>query len=206
MRLRRTPQGAVYFEGLGELAELLQESALVLAELSGIPAEDRREASHRMDSLCDRADEAVAAIVRVMRENFITPLDREDIYALADALREVCYRQAALGFAMSSSAFRELPPGLLEMLALSSTQVDQTTRMVGRLSGKPDQWEYVVTVDQLHRRAVALQQKVSDAVPASRQGLVFLAAALQVSQSFVEISQAFKGVGHVVARIALKES
>lgn len=206
MRLRRMPQGSVYYQRFIELAEHILEANLVLAELSGIPVDQRRDAVARMESICDAADDTVGSIVRIMRENYLTPLDREDMYALADSLRETCYRLNAMGFAMSSSAFDELPPGLLEMLALLSTESDQTLRMTKRLRPKTDQWEYVVTIDQLHRRAVSLQQKVSDAVPAARRGLLYLAAATQVSESFIATSMSFKDVERVVARIALKES
>lgn len=178
----------------------------MLAELSGIDVHERRGAAARLRSICDAAEETTGALLRAVRENYITPVDRTDLYSLADAMRNTTYRLDAMGFALSSSAFAELPVGTLEMLGLLSNQGDHTLRMTGRLRGKLDQWEYIDEMNHLHRSAIELQQRVSDAVPASRQGLSYLAAAMQLGSSFMDASRSFKETGKIVATIAIKES
>ncbi|WAL39948.1 DUF47 domain-containing protein [Brevibacterium sp. BRM-1] len=202
----RKSNDAAFTVLLASIAGRLQESNLVLAELSGIPVEDRRAAARRMQSICDDADADSGAVVRALRENYLTPFDRRDIYVLADTLRTTCHRLDSVGFALTSPAFEELPVGVLEMLALLSNQADHTLRMTQRLSAKLDQWEYVETMNTLHSRAVKLQQRVTDAVPAARLGLTHLAAAMQLSEAFMAASQGFTSVGRVVAEIAVRES
>lgn len=206
MRLRRIPREERFFSLIIDLAGQIQHGNLVLAELSGIPAEDRREAAGRMQSICDDADATAGALLRQLRENYLTPFDRGDLYLLSDTMRATCHRLDAVGFAMSSSAFDELPAGVLEMLGLLSTQADQTLRMAQRLHSKPDQWEYVATIDTLCQRAVSTQQQVSDAVPASRRGLTHLAATMQLSSAFVLASESFREISRSVGLIAVKES
>ncbi|WP_101653228.1 DUF47 domain-containing protein [Brevibacterium ihuae] len=206
MRLRRVPRESQFYDLFIELAAHLQDGTLVLAELSGIPVDERRAAARRMQEICDSADESAGAVLRRLRENYVTPLDRQDLFLLSDTLRETCHALDAVGFAMTSSAFDELPVGALEMLALLSTQADQTLRMTQRLRGKTDHWEYVESIDRLVHRAVGLQQKVSDAVPASRRGLTYATAVMQLSTAFVHASRSFKEISRVIATIAVKES
>lgn len=206
MRLRRVPRESQFYELFIELAEHLQDGNLVLAELSGIPVDERRTAAGRMQEICDAADASAGAVLRRLRENYVTPLDRDDLYLLSDSLRVTCHALDAVGFAMTSSAFDDLPVGVLEMLALLSTQADQTLRMTQRLRGKTDQWEYVESIDTLDHRAVGLQQQVSDAVPASRRGLTYAMAAIQLSDAFLQASRSFKDIARVIGTIAVKES
>ncbi|MBD8020965.1 DUF47 family protein [Brevibacterium gallinarum] len=206
MRLRRTPQDTQLFARCTELAELIQGCNLVLAELSGIPADARQQAGARMEELTDQADAALGSITRQLRENYITPLDRGDIFALADRLREVCYQLESISFAMTSQVFDELPAGVLEMLAVLSNQSDQTLRMTRRLQGHYDQWDYVETMDRLHLRAISLSQSIADAVPLSRRGLTYTAASMQLAFAFTQASASFKDIGRIAAAIALKES
>lgn len=206
MRLRRIPRESQFYDLFIELAEHLQGSNLVLAELSGIRAEERRAAAGRMQDICDAADASASAVLRSLRENYVTPLDREDLYLLSVGLRDTCHSLDAVGFALTSSAFDELPVGVLEMLALLSTQADQTLRLTQRLRGKTDHWEYVETIDRLHQRAVDLQQKASDAVPAARRGLTYALATMQLTAAFVQASGSFKEIARVIGVIAVKES
>ena len=206
MRFRNASAGATFFSLLQQLAVNLRDGNLVLAELSGIAPGQRRGAVTRMKDITDQADSTAGAVKRALRETYLTPYSRRDIYRLSEALRDVAHRLDSVGFAMTSSAFDELPVGVLEMLALLSNQADHTYRMTGRLHAKPDQWEYVDQIDSLHHRAIALQQQVSDAVPSARKGLVYSTAATILGSAFIDASRGFKEVGMVVADIALTES
>lgn len=206
MSLRRLSNDDAIYELLHKIAVTVRDGNLVLAELSGIPAGKRREALGRIHEITQAADDHAGAIKRQLRENYLTRFDRRLIYRLSEAMRDVVHRQDAVGFAMTSSAFDELPVGVLEMLALLSNQADNTLRMTQRLRAKPDQWEYVDTIETLHLRAVTLQQQVTDVVPGARMGLTFLAAATSLGAAFIRASDGYQSVAAVVAEIALDES
>lgn len=206
MSLRRLSNDDAIYALLHKIAVNLRDGNLVLAELSGITPGKRREAVGRMHTITESADSHAGAIKRALRENYLTRFDRRYIYHLSEAMRSVAHRLDDVGFAMTSSAFDELPVGVLEMLALLSNQSDHTLRMTQRLRAKPDQWEYVDTIETLHLRAVALQQQVTDVVPAVRLGLTYLAAATALGAAFMRVSDGYKAIGMVVADIALGES
>lgn len=206
MSLRRLSNDDAIYSLLHKIAVNLRDGNLVLAELSGIPVGQRRDALGRMQDITDNADAHAGAVKRALRENYLTRFDRRYIYRLSDSMRSVAHRLDAVGFAMTSSAFDEFPVGVLEMLALLSNQSDHTLRMTQRLRAKPDQWEFVDTLDTLHLRAMKLQQQVTDVVPAARVGITYLAAATALGAAFIRASDAYKTVGMVVADIALGES
>jgi uncharacterized protein Yka (UPF0111/DUF47 family) len=206
VRLRRPSRQAVFFTQFGALADSLQDGSLILAELSGIPVEQRRAAAERLAEVCDSADGAASAVVRALRENYATPFDRDSLYRLASELCQTVHRLDSVAFALSSSAFDEFPVGVLEMLAVLSDATDQTKRMLQRISSKPDQWEYVDSVTRLFHRAEALRLQISDTVPAARKGMVHVAAATQLGFAFYEAVRSFRAVSEVVAEIAVRES
>lgn len=206
MRLRRLSNEAEYFTHLGDMSSSLRQGSLILAELSGIPMEERRAAAARLAEVSDAADAAESAVLRALRENYATPVDRDSLYRLASSLCEATHRLESVGFALSSSAFEEFPVGVLEMLALLSNATDQTHSMLKRLPAKPDQWQYVESMSRLFHRAETLHLQVSDAVPAAKKGLAYLAAATLLGQMFYEAARSFTSIGTVVAEIAVRES
>ena len=58
MRLRRLSHETEYFTHLSGISASLRQSSLILAELSGIPVEERREAAGRLAAGSDEADAA----------------------------------------------------------------------------------------------------------------------------------------------------
>ncbi|MCI2266801.1 DUF47 domain-containing protein [Sediminivirga luteola] len=211
MRLRRVPHDAVFYTAFAQLSAHIESAHLRLAELSGVPAEDRRDLLESLQDLCDAADESTHLVARQLRENYVTPLDREDIYLLADGLRDITHRLADIGVAMVHTRFDDLPPGAEELLGILSAQVEATTRMTSRLHVQLDQWEYADTVRALAYRArtVALRMNRPRALgrqtaPGSQVERAF--AHYQLGEQFSHAAAAFAQVALVIGRIAAKES
>src|SRR5699024_11921918 len=78
MRLKRVPQDSVFYERLSDLVSQMRQCNLVLAELSGIEVSRRREVADRLREIGDRADEDMGAMLRALRENYITPFRSEE--------------------------------------------------------------------------------------------------------------------------------
>lgn len=206
MRLKRVPQDTVFYQRMSDLVGQMRQCNLVLAELSGVEAEERRDVSERLREIGDGADDDMGAMLRALRENYITPFDRNDLYLLGHHMRDICHRLHGVGFVLASSAFDELPSGVLETLAVLSNQTDHTARMISRLPSKLDQWDYVDTINRLTYQVETLQWRMSDAVPNSKRGLTYMAAVSQLGQAFVNAAHGFTELGKVAAAIAIKES
>ena len=87
MALRFKPVDNVFYALLTESATRLVEGADILAEMLGDPA-DRESIAKRMRDAEHEADETTHEIAKRVNSTFVTPFDREDIYALASGLDE----------------------------------------------------------------------------------------------------------------------
>ena len=88
MRLKLRPVDASFYDLFRESAGHLVLGAQLLAEMLG-EGNDREGIAQRMRDAEHAADETTHAIVRRVNSTFVTPFDREDIYALASALDDV---------------------------------------------------------------------------------------------------------------------
>jgi uncharacterized protein len=86
--VRLIPMDEAYFGMLGELGGLLTEAATQLAALLAAP-EHADPLVHTIRHIENRADELKHEIVARLSRTFVTPLDREDIHALADRIDAV---------------------------------------------------------------------------------------------------------------------
>jgi uncharacterized protein Yka (UPF0111/DUF47 family) len=75
-----------FIELLCEHAEILVQAADVLERYV---AQGKAELSDEVDRLEKRGDEILATTLTALRETFITPFDRQDIYALGEAIDDM---------------------------------------------------------------------------------------------------------------------
>lgn len=89
MRLHVTPRRNRFFVLLRENAATLLEGLEILQALLHGPADAFGAHAANLRDLEHQADEITHRITRELNHSFITPLDRDDIYALAAALDDV---------------------------------------------------------------------------------------------------------------------
>ena len=88
MRLKFRPVDASFYDLFRDAADHLVVGAGLLAEMLS-NGNDREALAQRMREAEHAADETTHEIVRRANRTFVTPFDREDIYALAAALDDV---------------------------------------------------------------------------------------------------------------------
>ena len=79
------PKEDEFFKLFVESSQLLREGALTLKRVTEDPTQ-LSESMRQIYELEHQADEVNDAILDRLNQTFITPLDREDIYALANML------------------------------------------------------------------------------------------------------------------------
>src|SRR5205823_10128606 len=88
VRLKIAQRSGQFFDLFQEGAENVHAAATLLREL----IEDYRDVETKAQRIKDReheGDEITHSIIRMLNTTFVTPMDREDIYALASALDDV---------------------------------------------------------------------------------------------------------------------
>lgn len=88
MGLRIKPSDEAFYQYISELTAIVRESADLLLEAMNEPA-NVEELFTKVDVLEKDADKITDKIISRLNDTFITPLDREDIYALAQKIDDV---------------------------------------------------------------------------------------------------------------------
>jgi predicted phosphate transport protein (TIGR00153 family) len=93
VKLRLTPRETSFYDLFAEQADNLIVGAALLTELLGASGAaavgERTKIAERMRNAEHTADESTHKIYNLLNSSFITPFDREDIYALISALDDV---------------------------------------------------------------------------------------------------------------------
>ncbi|WGW12493.1 hypothetical protein LWF01_01630 [Saxibacter everestensis] len=205
MRVRFLPQDATFYQLLTDQAQKLPDANLVLAEMSGIEPEERRAARGQMDKVCNEVDEATHAVLRALRESYVTPVDRQDVFELADAVQAACHSLEAVAYAMGNDALRDLPAGAVEMLAVLDRQAELTVGMTRRLRSMRELWEFHDEITRQAKQARILHQRIGR-ILTTKKRLSEYAAGDQLAGSMLEATKAFRQIGVAVGRIVVKES
>src|SRR5438309_10288733 len=85
VRFKLRPVDTTFYDLFTTLANQLVQGAGILAEML-VDGADREAIAKQMREEEHNADESTHAIVRRANQTFVTPFDREDIYALASGL------------------------------------------------------------------------------------------------------------------------
>jgi len=86
--IRLLPKEAKYFDMFNDLASEMNESAKLLQKLFA-DFNNRAAYAEQIKELEHKCDEITHDIVKKLNQTFITPIDREDIHALASGLDDI---------------------------------------------------------------------------------------------------------------------
>jgi len=157
MRFSLIPREQKFYEAFDEIAAMLVTASDSLAGMF-VRHEDAEQRAAELRKLEHECDEAVARVLRSLGRTFITPMDREDIHALATSLDSVldtmegaAYRMTALRVGPATpqsvtlteiirSAVRAVEKAVrLCRGGLSSKEMEQTLCEIARLENDADE-------------------------------------------------------------------
>lgn len=160
MRFRLFPERGNFFQDFSAMAAKLQEaSAMLTSMLAGdSPVAERAEAISQAEDACDRLTHD---IIQKLNKTFVTPIDREDIHALARTLDDVMDAIDAAATLLPLYHITTLRFGARELAAVIAGQADQLRIAVDSLEKKEgvhDRIREIHTLeheaDNIHREAV----------------------------------------------------
>lgn len=85
------PKQDRFFELIYNLSNDIQESAILLNEMI-VKHENLTDYASKIDIIENKCDDITHKIINELNETFITPIDREDIHALANSLDDIIDR------------------------------------------------------------------------------------------------------------------
>jgi predicted phosphate transport protein (TIGR00153 family) len=206
VRLRLTPQDTSFFDLIASLAATLVDGAGMLAQLLGQDQRGRERVAQDLRDAEHRADEATHEIMRRLNSSFITPFDRQDIYALAGGLDDCMDHMEAAADLIVLYKVGELPAGVTDQVTVLQRQAEVTADAMPRLRSLRDLADYWVEINRLENQADRSYRKLLGEMFDNVSDAVHLIKLREIVQELEAAADAFEKVAHTVETIAVKES
>lgn len=204
MRLRLRPVDSSFYDLFAAAAQHLVGGAEILVEMLADGA-DREDIARRMREAEHAADETTHELVRKVNQTFVTPFDREDIYALGAGLDDVMDLMDEAVDLMLIYELQTLPAGCSEQVDLLQRCAEVTAEAMPRLRSMRSLEDYWIEINRLenagdrnHRRTLA------DLFSGSYDTIEILKLK-DVVEALEGAIDAFEAVANTVEQIAVKE-
>jgi len=152
MRLRFIPQEARFYDEFNAMASRVQDGARLLREMLAVDTADHRKAEE-IRQVEQNCDELTHQIIQRLNKTFVTPMDREDIHALAGRLDDVMDAIDAAATLFPLYDIHHVRSGAGELAALIARQCDQLRLAVEALDRKTGVTERIVEIHTLEHDA-----------------------------------------------------
>jgi uncharacterized protein len=208
--MRLLPRDSAIFDDVAALAQHVVVGADVLVRMLGAGGSDRSDLSERLAAVERVADDAARLVVRRVTSSFITPFDRRDLVALAHGLDDCVDALAGVAGVVLATGAGELPPAVVEQVALVQRQAELTAPAMARLRSVRDLVDYWVEVRRLEhevgRTHLVVLEGVHRGGPRGAADLLQALAAKEVGDRLVVAARAFEQLSRTVETIAVQEA
>jgi predicted phosphate transport protein (TIGR00153 family) len=203
--LRFRPTDTTFYDLFTESANHLVDGAALLAEMLG-DGLDREGVATRMREAEHAADETTHSIVRRVNTTFVTPFDREDIYALASGLDDVMdFMDEAVDLVLLYELV-ELPPELAEQVQVLQRCAELTASSMPGLRAMSGLEDYWIEVNRLENVGDKAYRRILVRLFSGRYEALEVLKLKDVVDSLEDAIDAFERVANIVEQLVVKES
>lgn len=157
MAIRLIPRSEHFFNDFVGLAEELRAGARELKQMmsSDTPDVTKAEAIKDIEHKCDGR---TRAIIDSVNRTFVTPLDREDIHAMAISLDDVMDAIDAAAAVTRLYKIERIRPGARRLAEIIAESTDRICEALAALEKRTGVLEIAARVNQLEREADRVHQ------------------------------------------------
>jgi predicted phosphate transport protein (TIGR00153 family) len=203
--LRFKPVDTAFYTLLTSSAAQLVDGASLLAEMLG-EGNDRKDIAKRMRDAEHHADETTHEIVRRVNSTFVTPFDREDIYALASSLDDVMdFMEEAVDLTLLYEV-EELPAELADQVDVIQRCAELTAESMPRLQSMKDLEEYWIEINRLENAGDKSYRRILAKLFSGSYEALEVLKLKDIVDSLEHAIDAFEKVANIVEQIHVKES
>ena len=206
MKFRLTPRDTAIIQLLVQAAEALVDGAELLEQVVSASLDDRPTLAVAMRDAEHRSDEITHATMRKLNSTFVTPFDREDIYALASALDDCMDHMENASDMLAITRPARLPEGVARQVQVIRRLAACTAEAFPRLHGMEDLEGYWVEINRLENAADDEYRDMLAELFSGEYEPLELLKVKEVIESLEAAADAFESVSHHVETIAVKES
>lgn len=205
MRLRLRPVDSSFYDLFTELARHLVEGADLLAEMLSEDAH-HESVAERMREAEHKADEATHAIVRRVNSSFVTPFDREDIYALGSGLDDIMDAMDEVVDQILVYEVKVLPAELSDQVAVLQRCAELTASAMPKLKAMHSLDEYWIEINRLENQGDKNHRRILAKLFSGEFKAMEVLKLKDIVESLEEAIDCFERVANTVEQIAVKES
>jgi predicted phosphate transport protein (TIGR00153 family) len=188
-----------------EQAQHLVTGASLLAEMLAEGA-DHNDVARRMREAEHNADETTHAIVKKVNSTFVTPFDREDIYALASGLDDVMDLMDEVVDMILLYEVKLLPPELSTQVEVLQRCAELTASSMPNLQSLQSLEEYWIEINRLENAGDKNHRRTIAKLFSGEFKTIEVLKLKDIVESLEEAIDAFEKVANIVEQIAVKES
>jgi predicted phosphate transport protein (TIGR00153 family) len=156
-RFRLIPREERFFTDLSAMADAIAEGAAVFEEILAADPPALARAGE-VQAIEHRCDDLTHDIVERLNRTFVTPIDREDIHALADSLDDVMDAIDSAADSLSLYRIDRIRPEARQQAALIRRCVEQVRRALGGLERRDGARDAVIETKRLEHEADAVHR------------------------------------------------
>jgi predicted phosphate transport protein (TIGR00153 family) len=205
VRLRLRPVDTSFYDLFTKSAQHLVLGAELLAEMLSDSA-DRADVAERMRAAEHAADETTHEIVKKVNSTFVTPFDREDIYALGSGLDDVMDMMDEAVDLILLYEVSFLPPELSEQVGVLQRCAELTADAMPRLQSMKELEDYWIEINRLENTGDKVHRKMLANLFSGEYKTIDVLKLKDVEESLEGAIDAFEKVANIVEQIAVKES
>ena len=206
MRFRLTPQDTGFYDLFATSASHLVDGSAILTQVLGADRSDREALAGKMRDAEHAADEATHAIMKKVNSSFITPFDREDIYALASALDDCMDLMEAAVDLIYLYQIDQLPAGVAAQVEVLVRMAELTAEAMTRLRSMRDLSEYWIEINRLENAGDKSYRRILAKLFSGEYEALEVLKLKNIVDSLEHAIDAFERVANIVEQIHVKES
>ncbi|KQS60132.1 phosphate transport regulator [Geodermatophilus sp. Leaf369] len=205
MAFSLTPKDTRFYDMFTASAQNLVEATTVLGDFVH-DVSRREELGGVLRDLEHAGDNLTHAVFRQLNSSFVTPFDREDIYALASDLDDVMDAIEAAADLVVLTGLGTLPAEMGQQVALLQRCAQVTADAMPRLRAMKDLADYWIEVNSLENEADKLYRRLLSRLYSGEFDALEILKLKEVADQLEEAADAFEHVANVVETISVKES
>lgn len=205
MAFRFRPVDASFYDLFTEAAQHLVVGAGLLADMLAQGADEKAVASLMRDAE-HAADETTHAIIKRVNSTFVTPFDREDIYALASGLDDVMDMMDEAVDLILLYDVQSLPAELSTLVEVLQLCAELTVNAMPRLQSMKDLDEYWIEINRLENTGDKNFRRILASLFSGAYEALEVLKLKDIVESLEGAIDAFEKVANIVEQIAVKES
>jgi len=151
-RFRLIPREEKFYEDFKMMADQLRHGARLLEQLLATdpPAVDK---AHEIKEVEHQCDFLTHEIIQRLNKTFVTPIDREDIHAIAKALDDVIDEIDNAAHLIPLYRIEKIRGGTRELARVILQQTDELRNAVEALEGRKGVLERAIEINRLENEA-----------------------------------------------------